>query len=69
VETDRSRGVRIASQRKRSHETGGDADTLTGLLRPGVLAAFHLGATAIEVRAAFERALKEIFEANDPEAQ
>ncbi|MEX2281306.1 MAG: Clp protease N-terminal domain-containing protein [Gemmatimonadota bacterium] len=64
-----ARGIRIGSRRKRPAEDGSHADTLTGLLRPGVMAAFHLGATAAEVREALERAVKEVFEASDPEAQ
>jgi hypothetical protein len=36
-------------------------DTLVGLLRPVVVAAFHLGASAQELRDALEKAMRDIF--------
>ena len=36
-------------------------ENLVGLLRPVAVAAFHLGATASELRAALDEAMKHIF--------
>jgi len=64
IVTEGARGTRIA---ERPRGLAGEADrfeTLTGLLRPVAVAAFHLGGTAVELRAALERAMQGIF---DPE--
>ena len=62
--TEGARGSRVA---RRDHRTEGvdRSDTLAGLLRPVAVAAFHLGATAAEVRAALEEALRGIFDRHD----
>jgi DNA-binding transcriptional regulator YhcF (GntR family) len=65
IVTEGARGTRVADRQPSSladHERPG---TLTGLLRPVVVAAFHLGATAPEVRDALEHAMRGIFEEND----
>ena len=56
VVTEGARGTRIAD-RARGLSHSDRAENLTGLLRPVVVAAFHLGANADELRAALERAM------------
>jgi DNA-binding transcriptional regulator YhcF (GntR family) len=55
VVTDGARGTRVA---ERERPPAPDRpETLTGLLRPVAVAAYHMGATAQELRAALERAM------------
>ena len=69
VITEGARGTRIADRRAQSQRPTDRAETLSGLLRPVAVAAFHLGATATDLRAALERAMRGIFDATDPEAR
>lgn len=57
VQTEGARGTRVAERAPRGQPAGERRDTLIGLLRPVAVAAFHLGATATELRAALERAM------------
>jgi|SRR5688572_30123264 len=59
VITEGARGTRVA-ERERPAEPE-RLETLTGLFRPVAVAAFHMGATAKELRAALERAMHGIF--------
>ena len=59
VVTDGARGTRVASRAVRP-------ETLVGLLRPVAVAAFHLGASAPEVRQALEHAMRDIFPTAPP---
>lgn len=60
LETAGARGTRVAPPRPRD-ATGSKRDLeLEGLLRPVAVAAFHLGATAEQLRGALERAMKGI---------
>ena len=61
VVTQGVRGTRVAGRGRTSPDAGARPETLTGLLRPAAVAAFHLGATAGELRAALEDAMKDIF--------
>jgi len=61
VVTDGARGTRIAPQRSSGLLDNDRPEALTSLLRPVVVAAFHLGSTAAELRAALDRAMKGIF--------
>lgn len=61
VVTEGVRGTRIADRRRAALANGERTETLTGLLRPVVVAAFHLGASADELRAALEPAMSGIF--------
>jgi DNA-binding transcriptional regulator YhcF (GntR family) len=61
VVTDRARGTFVALAGRRPDGTEPPAVSVRELLRPVVVAAFHLGATAGEVRAALEQAMKDIF--------
>jgi DNA-binding transcriptional regulator YhcF (GntR family) len=67
VVTEGARGTRIAERTKRMAETPDKPETLAGLLRPVAVAAFHLGATAADLRAALERAMYGIFDPPTPE--
>jgi DNA-binding transcriptional regulator YhcF (GntR family) len=61
VVTEGARGTRIAervSQQAKSERP----DTLAGLLRPVAVAAFHMGASASELRSALDEAMKGIYE-------
>lgn len=69
VITEGARGTRIADRSRKSRRPTDHAETLSGLLRPVAVAAFHLGATADDLRTALERAMKGIFDATDPEVQ
>ena len=65
VITDGARGTRVA---ERARPTMSDAErpqTLVGLLRPVAVAAFHLGASAGELRAALDEAMKNILSERD----
>jgi DNA-binding transcriptional regulator YhcF (GntR family) len=59
VVTEGARGTRVA-ERERPPEPD-RPETLTGLLRPVAVAAYHMGATAQELRAALDRAMHGIF--------
>jgi DNA-binding transcriptional regulator YhcF (GntR family) len=62
VVTEGARGTRIAERKRRMVETPDKPETLAGLLRPVAVAAFHLGATAADLRTALERAMLGIFD-------
>ncbi len=61
VVTEGARGTRVAEHPKSPLPEGDRPDTLVGLLRPVAVAAFHLGGTAKELRAALEQAMRGIF--------
>ena len=63
-----SRGTRVAERRKQTFSPAERPGTLVGLLRPVAVAAFHLGATATELRDALEEAMENIFEGGAEEA-
>jgi DNA-binding transcriptional regulator YhcF (GntR family) len=60
--TEGARGTRVAEQQKPLVPDAERPNTLVGLLRPVAVAAFHLGASAGELRAALEEAMKGIYE-------
>ncbi|HEX8697078.1 MAG TPA: Clp protease N-terminal domain-containing protein [Longimicrobium sp.] len=60
VVTEGARGTRVA-ERAGPRPDDARAENLVGLLRPVVVAAFHLGATAAGLREALERAMSGIF--------
>jgi DNA-binding transcriptional regulator YhcF (GntR family) len=62
VVTEGARGTRIAERKRTGLANGERAETLVGLLRPVVVAAFHLGATADDLRQALEPAMGGIFD-------
>ena len=62
VETDGVRGTRVAQQQGPSLSAAARGTTLVSLLRPVAVAAFHLGASAADVRRALDHAMKGIFE-------
>lgn len=66
VATDGARGTRVATQPQRTVTDAARPETLVGLLRPVTVAAFHLGASAPEVREALERAMRDIFPTAPP---
>jgi DNA-binding transcriptional regulator YhcF (GntR family) len=61
VVTEGARGTRVAERAKNPLPEGERPETLIGLLRPVVVAAFHLGATGGELRIAREQAMRGIF--------
>ncbi len=61
VVTEGARGTRVAERARSSVPDRERADTLAGLLRPVAVAAFHLGASAGELRAALNEAVGDIF--------
>jgi DNA-binding transcriptional regulator YhcF (GntR family) len=61
VVTEGARGTRVAMQPRQTPAAAQRPETLVGLLRPAVVAAFHLGASGNEVRAAFDQAMRGIF--------
>jgi len=65
VVTDGARGTRIAERERPAMPDGERPETLVGLLRPVVVAGFHLGANAAELRQALEEAMKGIFGKRD----
>jgi len=65
VVTEGARGTRVAERPKSPLPEGERPETLAGLLRPVAVAAFHLGATAKELRAALEQAMKGIFDGEE----
>jgi GntR family transcriptional regulator len=58
VVTDGARGTRIA---ERSAAVPARIDDLAGLIRPVVVAAYHQGASAADLRAALDRAMRGIY--------
>jgi GntR family transcriptional regulator len=60
VVTEGARGTRIATPPAAARSDAARPENLAGLLRPVVVAAFHLGATAADLRDALERAMKGI---------
>lgn len=65
VVTEGARGTRVADRVGSSLAAIERPETLTGLLRPVAVAAFHLGATASELRSALEDAMRGIFDKQD----
>jgi GntR family transcriptional regulator len=61
VVTDGARGTRVA---ERSAAVPARVDDLAGLVRPVVVAAYHRGATAADLRAALDRAMTGIYPAD-----
>lgn len=62
VVTDGARGTRVAER----SATPGPAEALDGLLKPVVVAAFHMGATLRDVRNALDRVSRGILDAGEP---
>jgi DNA-binding transcriptional regulator YhcF (GntR family) len=65
VVTEGTRGTRVADRVAAPDPFLDRPGMLIGLLRPVAVAAFHLGATATEVRSAMEEAMKGIFDRRD----
>ena len=65
VVTDGARGTRVAERDRSTLSALDRPETLTGLLRPVAVAAFHLGASAAELRAALDEAMRGIFDKQD----
>ncbi|MDQ3949709.1 MAG: GntR family transcriptional regulator [Gemmatimonadota bacterium] len=61
VVTEGARGTRVAPLKAPGMPAADRPETLAGLLRPVAVAAFHLGASAQELREALEKAMKGIF--------
>lgn len=61
VVTEGARGTRIAVRAADPRPELSDPDTLVGLLRPVVVAAFHMGVGADDLRAAMDAAMDGIF--------
>ena len=66
VVTDGARGTRVAERGREPITTGKRPENLVGLLRPVAVAAYHLGATAEELRGALEEAMRDIFGGTKP---
>ncbi|HSU13312.1 GntR family transcriptional regulator [Longimicrobium sp.] len=66
VVTDGARGTRIA---ERSAAVPARIDDLAGLIRPVVVAAYHQGASAADLRAALDRAMSGIYPADSGAAE
>lgn len=66
VVTEGTRGTRVAPRARSELSDADRPQTLSGLLRPVVVAGFHLGASAEELRAALERAMQGIFREHPP---
>jgi DNA-binding transcriptional regulator YhcF (GntR family) len=62
IVTEGARGTRVAERIGVAPRAGDRRDTLAGLLRPVAVAAFHLGGSADELRAALEEAMRGIFD-------
>jgi DNA-binding transcriptional regulator YhcF (GntR family) len=65
VITDGARGTRVAERARPTMSAAERPQTLVGLLRPVAVAAFHLGASAEELRAALDEAMKNILSERD----
>ncbi|HEX5435693.1 MAG TPA: Clp protease N-terminal domain-containing protein [Gemmatimonadaceae bacterium] len=61
VVTEGARGTRVAARTDAGLPEAERPEALAGLMRPVVVAAFHLGASAAELRAALEQAMRGIF--------
>ncbi len=61
VVTDGARGMRVAERARDPVPTDTRPESLVGLLRPVAVAAYHLGATAEELRKALEEVMRDIF--------
>ena len=61
VVTEGARGTRVADRREEALPETERPQVLAGLLRPVAVAAFHLGATAQELRDALDAAMRDIF--------
>src|SRR5213083_2248395 len=69
VVTDGARGTRVAERPRTPVAARNRPENLVGLLRPVVVAAYHLGATAEELRRALEEAMRGIFgDSSEPSA-
>ncbi len=70
LETDGARGTRVA-ERTAPAQAGVHQSRLAELMRPVVVAGFHLGAAATQLRAALEQAMRDIFrrEGDDADKQ
>ncbi|HSA57460.1 MAG TPA: Clp protease N-terminal domain-containing protein [Gemmatimonadaceae bacterium] len=66
VVTEGTRGTRVAPRVPPGLSSSDRPQTLTGLLRPVVVAGYHLGASAEELRAALEGAMQDIFRERPP---
>ena len=66
VVTDGARGTRVAERPPSPMPTEQRPQSLVGLLRPVAVAAYHLGATAEELRRALEEAMRGIFGGTKP---
>jgi DNA-binding transcriptional regulator YhcF (GntR family) len=64
VVTEGARGTRVAEAERSKMPEGSRSETLVGLLRPVAVAAYYLGASASELRAAVEEAMKGIWGSN-----
>jgi DNA-binding transcriptional regulator YhcF (GntR family) len=62
VVTEGARGTRVAEPRRPEQLPSERLSTLTGLLRPVAVAAFHMGGSAAELRQALDAAMKGIME-------
>lgn len=60
VVTDGARGTRVADAAARAPREAARVEMVAGLLRPVVVAAYHLGASAAELRGALEAAMKNV---------
>jgi len=63
VVTRGTRGTRVAERSHAEASAGNRPEVLLNMLRPAAVAAFHLGASADELRAALEAAMQDIFRA------
>jgi DNA-binding transcriptional regulator YhcF (GntR family) len=68
VVTEGTRGTRVADRVAAPDPFLDRPGMLVGLLRPAAVAAFHLGATAPELRSAMEEAMKGIFDRREKTA-
>jgi ATP-dependent Clp protease ATP-binding subunit ClpC len=67
VITEGKRGTRVAGPARPVISDDERPLTLVGLMRPVVVAAYHLGATAPELRQSLDAAMKDIFAQSDPD--
>jgi DNA-binding transcriptional regulator YhcF (GntR family) len=68
VVTEGARGTFVADGSRQPIASEARPETLVGLLRPVAVAAFHLGATAPELREALDAAMRGIYDAPPPAA-
>jgi GntR family transcriptional regulator len=67
VVTQGTRGTRVAERAGYRDSALASPGQLPGMLRPVVVAAYHMGATAEELRSALEAAMADIFPAAEPQ--